>query len=425
MKRAAKALFAAVLAAFSFALPAAAQFPANMPPNTVYGRSGISTGPGQAIPFSVIVQTLNNNPNIWTALQTFNGGIASNGLLSCTIPIALGKCFNFSQVAIGGTTGVPVNLNQMLVQEGISAGANFVNALGFINNITGGNGGRQTFQISTNIFNTSTWSALTNQFFVSFEASIMAQTNVGGVSTSAPAGAMFAYNPECFLKSGATFWAQITCQETDVDVETGASVAYLAGMSIVQQASHSQQGFRQDAAFVFTNFLGAAGWQCLICAGSFGEAESPFGQVSPNGATYIGLFAPGGGHAAPFFKFGVDFVLANPTGTDLSGGFPFRSGVAGVTNFSVDWNGLIIASSFAEPGSSSGIISFKTQAAAGTFNWNWPVTAGSAGNVLASGGGGTNPMTWINGVTTVCTVTVGNSLTFTNGVLTTKGANCT
>lgn len=74
MKRAAKALFAAVLAAFSFALPASAQFPANMPPNTVYGRSGISTGPGQAIPFSVIVQALSNQTNIWTQPQTFQGG---------------------------------------------------------------------------------------------------------------------------------------------------------------------------------------------------------------------------------------------------------------------------------------------------------------------------------------------------------------
>lgn len=77
MKRAAKALFAAVLAAFSFALPAAAQFPANMPPNTVYGRSGISTGPGQAIPFSIIVQALNNQTNIWMQPQTFSGGTTS------------------------------------------------------------------------------------------------------------------------------------------------------------------------------------------------------------------------------------------------------------------------------------------------------------------------------------------------------------
>ena len=69
-----KALLAAALAAICLALPARAQspgFPQNMPPNTVYGRSAIGTGPGQAIPFSVILQTLNNTANIWTAPQTF------------------------------------------------------------------------------------------------------------------------------------------------------------------------------------------------------------------------------------------------------------------------------------------------------------------------------------------------------------------
>lgn len=42
-------------------VPALAQspgFPQNMPPNTVYGRSAIGTGPGQAIPFSVLNQNL-------------------------------------------------------------------------------------------------------------------------------------------------------------------------------------------------------------------------------------------------------------------------------------------------------------------------------------------------------------------------------
>lgn len=50
--------------------------------------------------------------------------------------------------------------------------------------------------------------------------------------------------------------------------------------------------------------------------------------------------------------------------------------------------------SFSSAGSSSGVITFNPQAAAGTFNWNWPITSGSSGNLLASGGGGASPMTW-------------------------------
>lgn len=45
-------------------------------------------------------------------------------------------------------------------------------------------------------------------------------------------------------------------------------------------------------------------------------------------------------------------------------------------------------------GASSGKITFQTQAVAGTFNWNYPTSAGAAGSLLASGGGGTAPMTW-------------------------------
>jgi hypothetical protein len=48
-------------------------------------------------------------------------------------------------------------------------------------------------------------------------------------------------------------------------------------------------------------------------------------------------------------------------------------------------------------GSSSGVVSILPQAAAGTFNFNLPVTAGNAGQVLTSGGGSGSPMTWGSG----------------------------
>lgn len=101
------------------------------------------------------------------------------------------------------------------------------------------------------------------------------------------------------------------------------------------------------------------------------------------------------------------------------------NGGAGTNLFYASTTGINFFFPMKINGSSSGVITIQPQAAAGTFNWNWPTTAGAAGNVLASGGGGAAPMTWITGVTTVCTVTAGNSYTFTNGVLTTKGANCT
>jgi hypothetical protein len=45
-------------------------------------------------------------------------------------------------------------------------------------------------------------------------------------------------------------------------------------------------------------------------------------------------------------------------------------------------------------GSASGNISLVPQAAAGTYNWNWPITAGTSGYFLTSAGGGSSAMTW-------------------------------
>jgi hypothetical protein len=45
-------------------------------------------------------------------------------------------------------------------------------------------------------------------------------------------------------------------------------------------------------------------------------------------------------------------------------------------------------------GSTSGTITMQPQAAAGTYNFNLPTTAGTSGYVLTSGGGSSSPMTW-------------------------------
>lgn len=51
---------------------------------------------------------------------------------------------------------------------------------------------------------------------------------------------------------------------------------------------------------------------------------------------------------------------------------------------------------FNAAGSTSGTITFQPQSAAGTYNWNWPTTAGTSGYLLTSGGGGSTAMTWTN-----------------------------
>ena len=50
-------------------------------------------------------------------------------------------------------------------------------------------------------------------------------------------------------------------------------------------------------------------------------------------------------------------------------------------------------------GSTSGLISILPQAAAGTYNFNMPTTAGTSGYLLTSAGGGASPMTWTDAST--------------------------
>lgn len=78
-------------------------------------------------------------------------------------------------------------------------------------------------------------------------------------------------------------------------------------------------------------------------------------------------------------------------------------------------------------GTSSGTISILPQAAAGTYNFNLPTTAGTSGQLLTSAAGGASPMTWTSiSATGAVTQVNGNSgsVTPSSGVITvTSGAS--
>lgn len=78
-------------------------------------------------------------------------------------------------------------------------------------------------------------------------------------------------------------------------------------------------------------------------------------------------------------------------------------------------SGSIISSVHRFAGATSGIISILPQAAAGTYNFNLPITAGTAGQVLTSQGGASTAMIWSNISNTPQTIT-----TATTAVINTK-----
>ena len=101
-----------------------------------------------------------------------------------------------------------------------------------------------------------------------------------------------------------------------------------------------------------------------LCGNAAGSTSSGFYTVSTPSSTYTGT--------------GVFALQTTPT--FISPSFGSASSAA---------NG-----SFLINGSTSGTITAQPQAAAGTYNWNWPTTAGSAGDCLKSAGGGASAMTW-------------------------------
>lgn len=91
-------------------------------------------------------------------------------------------------------------------------------------------------------------------------------------------------------------------------------------------------------------------------------------------------FSGGGGRGIP-----SNNTFGSNSGTTPTTGFYNLQGANG-TAPAAPYNAIV--------GQMSGKISVLPQAAAGTYNWNWPTTAGTSGQFLTSAGGAGAPMTW-------------------------------
>jgi hypothetical protein len=82
----------------------------------------------------------------------------------------------------------------------------------------------------------------------------------------------------------------------------------------------------------------------------------------------------------------IDTTATTASTSKTTGGLRIAGGLGVV--------GQVTSSVSAIQGSTSGVISIKPQAIAGTYNFNLPTTAGSAGQYLTSTGGAGSAMTW-------------------------------
>lgn len=137
----------------------------------------------------------------------------------------------------------------------------------------------------------------------------------------------------------------------------------------------------------------------LLSYNAYGGASTlPF-QVNINGTTTIlgtGTVSAGTAGQLPWYA---------STGTTIIGNANLNvsSGVLTLGQTGSVLGGLSLA------GSTSGTIAIVPQAAAGSYNFNLPTTAGSAGQALVSGGGGSSPMTWTSFGGTVNSGTTGQA----------------
>jgi hypothetical protein len=154
-----------------------------------------------------------------------------------------------------------------------------------------------------------------------------------------------------------------------------------------------------------TGNIVAAGGACTVGGGGGTVAASTIGQV-------------------PVYTAATT-VTGNPALTSAAGALTV--GVANTTLGSVTLEG-----------NTSGAVTIQPQAAAGTWNFNLPVAAGTAGQVLTSQGGGSTAMTWssVSGASGVVSAglinqlawyagngsTVSGLATGNNGTLITSGA---
>lgn len=137
---------------------------------------------------------------------------------------------------------------------------------------------------------------------------------------------------------------------------------------------------------------------------SFTPNSTGGATVTQTGSGAFTTFS-GGAYHFPVTSFDITMPNAGTIGPVINAGDATRATLTLQNSSSItemqfygDGHGIVNsywqAKSFNVEGSSSGIVSILPQPTAGTYNFNLPITAGSAGQVLTSQGGGGNAMTW-------------------------------
>ena len=160
----------------------------------------------------------------------------------------------------------------------------------------------------------------------------------------------------------------------------GAALTNSAGAAMIDVAAGGQAIISMGD---YTTITGATGFPVIK-----GHGTSTLGLALAAGAVFASNSVAGDASTSLQVQITVPSARYSETQANFAG------------SLSVSQNTFIY-------GSASGIVQVNGQAAAGTYNFNLPTTAGSSGQVLTSAGGAASPMTWTTPTTgTVTTVSV-------------------
>jgi hypothetical protein len=341
----------------------------------------------------------------WTSLQKFNAGLTvlGNPFISqnnygggATAPGILG---------VAGTTSVPTtNPDAPFIFEKIANVPNNtqVNSTVLITSFQDSNGASSWATGLTVISQDNVGGAINSGHFT--EASRFQAIVPSGVTGGNPSAIV----AEVVTSAGATFETGMVAIEALTFDATGSDQPVPpsfnpAFISIAYLATNNGSS-KSDAAFA-TNYYSASPFQTGVYIAANSVNSAAFYNAA---AVQVGISLTGGTYS-DYQIDGLGFTI------DGSGNAVFAS---------VESVGLFTAAgSIAFDGSSSGAVTMKVQANAGTYNFNLPTTAGTSGYCLESGGGGGTAMSWLAcaplaSPTFSGTVTMPDASTWTSSLLT-------
>ena len=219
-------------------------------------------------------------------------------------------------------------------------------------------GGRTALQVGlTMATGTNNKGNFGSTYYNGFAVSAQASGNDGGTSGTA-FGNLFAANPIVTLNSGATYWAVVQNTEFDIEVKSGASVAYKYGISIVLTANDAVAASAGDGAILIGRQSGGSSpgfTKGLIFGGSLG-----WWPIASSGTLITAQSGVGGGPS-----------MAAAYGIDWSG-VTFSSGFLKSTGFTVDGSGNTSVATLSSSGlhTVSGGESFGSQIASSTTDFS-------------------------------------------------------